>query len=173
MTGTASTATPKLCGFCPSGDHELCQGTYQNGANAESGPTWTCPCAAAGHTLGAPARTVTVVRADPAILAGIRAERQERAEAAVLAAAGARVVREANRAESRAARPAAAAAPVSAPRDPAERARARSHAAAEGLACECDECGYDFGKSQKHRTCRNAKACARRAAARDAARVAA
>jgi hypothetical protein len=43
------TTRRRPCGFCTTGDCQLCRGIFSNGAAAPSGPEWHCPCAASGH----------------------------------------------------------------------------------------------------------------------------
>jgi hypothetical protein len=50
----AAKAKPKPrhpCGFCATGDHNLCKETIRNGSQAKVA-VWECPCWQAGHTLG-------------------------------------------------------------------------------------------------------------------------
>jgi hypothetical protein len=51
------------CGFCTTGDCQLCRGSYSNGAAAPDGPVWGCPCAASGH----PRRRDTGRQAGPVV----------------------------------------------------------------------------------------------------------
>lgn len=132
----SSASKPQTCGFCPTRDHELCKGTYRNGAAAPSGPTWNCACAESGHTMvGQPPRYIQVQRFDPSLLANLHP-----APAVSIGTA-----------------------PVTPPKPRKHLPQAEAGAAeAAGMVDRCVKCGWTFGHYQLKQTCGSERMCQRR-----------